>query len=119
LDAHANRPFAGDVTLLRWTRQWPNACINQVLVWALADFFHTFIACVRRVRYLVTDRLGRGEQNRLAKRERPELARMLDHLYETDVAVIIRRDRLARSTKDLLDIAEKLNDRRQGRRACA
>ncbi|CAH1693402.1 hypothetical protein BOSEA31B_30042 [Hyphomicrobiales bacterium] len=37
-----------------------------------------------------------------AKRDRPELARMLDHLRAGDVVTIARLDRLARSTGDLL-----------------
>ncbi len=45
-----------------------------------------------------------------AKRNRPELARLLDQIRDDDVAVVTRLDRLARSTKNLLDIAEKLND---------
>lgn len=44
-----------------------------------------------------------------ARRERPELARMLDQLRDGDVVVVTRLDRLARSTRDLLDIAERLN----------
>ena len=36
-----------------------------------------------------------------AKRDRPELARMLDHLRAGDVVTITRLDRLARSTADL------------------
>ncbi|WP_435656212.1 recombinase family protein [Brucella pituitosa] len=44
-----------------------------------------------------------------AKRDRVQLERMLDHLRDTDVVVITRLDRLARSTRDLLDIAERLN----------
>lgn len=52
-----------------------------------------------------------------AKRDRPELARMLDHLRESDVVMITRLDRLARSTKDLLDIAEELNERKAGLRS--
>jgi DNA invertase Pin-like site-specific DNA recombinase len=45
-----------------------------------------------------------------ASRDRPELARLLDQIRADDVVVVTRLDRLARSTKDLLDIAEKLND---------
>ncbi|WP_445558087.1 recombinase family protein [Ochrobactrum sp. A-1] len=37
-----------------------------------------------------------------AKRDRPELVRMLDHLRAGDVVTITRLDRLARSTADLL-----------------
>jgi DNA invertase Pin-like site-specific DNA recombinase len=43
-----------------------------------------------------------------ANRDRPELNRMLDHLREGDVVVVTRLDRLARSTADLLQIAEQL-----------
>lgn len=45
-----------------------------------------------------------------ARRDRPELARMIEHLREDDVVVVTRLDRLARSTRDLLDIAERLNE---------
>lgn len=44
-----------------------------------------------------------------AKMERPELLRLLDHLREGDVVIVSRLDRLARSTIDLLSIAEQLN----------
>lgn len=54
-----------------------------------------------------------------AKRDRPELARMLDHLREDDVVVVTRLDRLARSTRDLLDIAETLNEKGAGLRSLA
>lgn len=39
-----------------------------------------------------------------ARRVRPELDRMLDHLRPGDVVTVTRLDRLARSTRDLLDI---------------
>jgi DNA invertase Pin-like site-specific DNA recombinase len=42
------------------------------------------------------------------RRERPELARMLEHLRPGDVVTVTRLDRLARSTRDLLDIAERI-----------
>ncbi|MDI6029309.1 recombinase family protein [Corticibacterium sp. UT-5YL-CI-8] len=45
-----------------------------------------------------------------AKRDRPELARVLDHLRAGDVVTITRLDRLARSTADLLNIAERINE---------
>lgn len=56
-----------------------------------------------------------------AKRDRPELARMLDHLREDagDVVVVTRLDRLARSTRDLLDIAEVLKGKGAGLRSIA
>ncbi|WP_248767669.1 recombinase family protein [Pseudomonas sp. MWU12-2345] len=43
-----------------------------------------------------------------AKRDRPELTRMLDHLRHGDVVIVTRLDRRARSTSDLLAIAELL-----------
>ena len=45
-----------------------------------------------------------------ARRTRPQLARMLDQLRAGDVVVVSRLDRLARSTRDLLEIAEQLNE---------
>ena len=54
-----------------------------------------------------------------AQRVRPELARMLDQIRDDDVVVVTRLDRLARSTKDLLDIAERLNEARVGLRSLA
>ena len=42
-----------------------------------------------------------------AQRARPELNRLLDHLRVGDAVVVSRLDRLARSTRDLLDIAEQ------------
>lgn len=42
------------------------------------------------------------------KRDRPELLRMLDHLRAGDVVTVTRLDRLARSTRDLLEIADRL-----------
>ncbi|NVL53277.1 recombinase family protein, partial [Pseudomonas syringae pv. actinidiae] len=43
-----------------------------------------------------------------AKRDRPELGRLLEHLRPGDVVTVTRLDRLARSTSDLLHIAERL-----------
>ena len=41
-------------------------------------------------------------------RTRPELQRLLDHLREGDTVVVSKLDRLARSTRDLLEIAETI-----------
>ena len=60
-----------------------------------------------------------GEKVSGAKRDRPELARMLDQLRDKDVVIVTRLDRLARSTKDLLEIAERLNDVEAGLRSLA
>jgi DNA invertase Pin-like site-specific DNA recombinase len=54
-----------------------------------------------------------------AKRNRPALGRMLDALREGDVVVVTRLDRLARSTKDLLEIAETFNAAGAGLRSLA
>jgi DNA invertase Pin-like site-specific DNA recombinase len=54
-----------------------------------------------------------------ARHDRPELARMTDQIREGDVVVVSRLDRLARSTRDLLDIAERLNELDVGLRSLA
>lgn len=46
-----------------------------------------------------------------AKRERPELNKMLEELNEGDTVVIVAIDRLSRSTKDLLDIVETIKNK--------
>lgn len=53
------------------------------------------------------------------KRDRVELARMLDHLRPGDTVLVVRLDRLARSTRDLLDIAERLREIGAGLRSLA
>jgi DNA invertase Pin-like site-specific DNA recombinase len=52
-----------------------------------------------------------------AKRDRPQLTRLLDQMREKDVVVVARLDRLARSTRDLLEIAELLRDTGAGLRS--
>lgn len=54
-----------------------------------------------------------------AKRDRPQLARLIDQLRADDVVIVTRLDRLARSTRDLLDIAERLQDAGAGLRSLA
>lgn len=51
--------------------------------------------------------------------KRPELTRMLDHLRRGDVVTVTRLDRLARSTRDLLDIAERIQSIGAGLRSLA
>ena len=51
------------------------------------------------------------------KRDRPQLAALFDHLRAGDVVTITRLDRLARSTRDLLDIAERLDTVEAGLRS--
>jgi DNA invertase Pin-like site-specific DNA recombinase len=45
-----------------------------------------------------------------ASRERPELNRMLDQIREGDTVVVWKLDRLARSTRDLLDTMETIRE---------
>lgn len=45
-----------------------------------------------------------------AQRDRPELQRLLDHLRPNDILVVWKLDRLARSTRNLLDISESINN---------
>jgi DNA invertase Pin-like site-specific DNA recombinase len=53
------------------------------------------------------------------RRDRPELDRLLDHLRRGDVVAVTRLDRLARSTRDLLDIAERIQGAGAGLRSLA
>ncbi len=53
------------------------------------------------------------------KRDRPELVKMIEQLRDDDAVVVTRLDRLARSTRDLLDIAEKLKEAGAGLRSLA
>jgi DNA invertase Pin-like site-specific DNA recombinase len=43
-----------------------------------------------------------------AHRQRPKLAKMLEHIREGDTIVVWKLDRLARSTRDLLEISDTL-----------
>jgi DNA invertase Pin-like site-specific DNA recombinase len=52
-----------------------------------------------------------------ANRNRPELVRLLDHLRGGDVVVVYGLDRLARSTRDLLEIVEQLKEADAGLRS--
>ena len=54
-----------------------------------------------------------------AKRDRPQLTKMIEQLRDDDTVVVTRLDRLARSTRDLLDIAEKLKEAGAGLRSLA
>lgn len=42
------------------------------------------------------------------RRDRPQLAALIDYIREGDVVVVTKLDRIARSTRDLLDIVETL-----------
>lgn len=54
-----------------------------------------------------------------ARRDRPQLTRLLDQLREGDVVAVARLDRLARSTRDLLEVAELLREAGAGLRSLA
>lgn len=54
-----------------------------------------------------------------AKRQRPELDRLLDQLRDGDVVVVTKYDRLARSLRDLLEIVELIGARGAGFRSLA
>ncbi len=45
------------------------------------------------------------------KKDRPELQHMLDYLREGDTVIVTDLTRISRSTKDLLDIVEKVKDK--------
>lgn len=51
--------------------------------------------------------------------DRPELRRLLEHVRADDVVTVTRLDRLARSTRDLLDLVEQLNRAGAGFRSLA
>lgn len=52
-----------------------------------------------------------------AKRNREQLNALIDYIREDDTLVVYKLDRLARSTKDLLDIVEKLKEKGAGIRS--
>jgi DNA invertase Pin-like site-specific DNA recombinase len=49
-----------------------------------------------------------------AKRNRPELEKLLGEVRKKDILVVTRLDRLARSTVELLAIAERLREKDTG-----
>jgi DNA invertase Pin-like site-specific DNA recombinase len=49
-----------------------------------------------------------------AKTDRPELAKAIGRLEPGDVLVVTRLDRLARSTRDLLNVIKEISDRGAG-----
>jgi len=52
-----------------------------------------------------------------AKTDRPELAKLIRRLEEGDVLVVVRLDRLARSTKDLLNVLDEIGKHGAGFRS--
>ena len=51
------------------------------------------------------------EKEHGTKRDRPELNRMLSELHEGDEVIIVEISRLSRSTRDLLEIVDKIKDK--------
>lgn len=49
-----------------------------------------------------------------ASKKRPELERLLEHLRRDDVLVVTKLDRLARSTSELLRVAEAISEKGAG-----
>ena len=60
-----------------------------------------------------------GEKQSGAKTDRPELAKLLRRLEPGDVLMVTRLDRLARSTRDLLNILHMLGERSIGFKSLA
>ncbi|MCC5865936.1 MAG: recombinase family protein [Wenzhouxiangella sp.] len=54
-----------------------------------------------------------------ARSDRPELKRLLEHIRAGDVVTVTRLDRLARSTRGLLDLVDQLNRSGAGFRSLA
>ena len=52
-----------------------------------------------------------------AKTDRPELAKAIRRLEADDVLVVVRLDRLARSTRDLLNVLDEVGKRGAGFRS--
>jgi hypothetical protein len=52
-----------------------------------------------------------------ARADRPELAKLLKALDAGDVVIVTRLDRLARSTRDLLNVLASIGDRKAGFRS--
>ena len=50
-------------------------------------------------------------------RRRPELEKLLEHLRKSDVVVVTKYDRLARSLRDLIEIVELIGERDAGFRS--
>ena len=52
-----------------------------------------------------------GRRSRGPRPDRPELAKALKTLGQSDVLIACRLDRLARSTRDLLNVLAEISDR--------
>ncbi len=59
----------------------------------------------------VDERLIYQEKITGTKKERPELSRMLNEMQEGDTLVICDLTRISRSTRDMLDIVEKIKEK--------
>src|SRR5215475_1324363 len=62
-------------------------------------------------------RVSTKEQASGAKTDRPELAKVIRRLEPGDVLMVVRLDRLARSTRDLLNVLDEIGKRGAGFRS--
>jgi hypothetical protein len=83
------------------TERW---LLPQVIGWAAQDAALHAAGCAKVY----------GEKQSGAKTERAELAKLLRRLEPGDVLMVTRLDRLARSTRDLLNILHTLGERGVG-----
>jgi len=97
-----------DDSIKRWTAKRKTARVIEIIQGK------TTVAEARGPVWMPIDKKASG-----AQRGRPELARMLDHLQPGNVVTVTRLDRLARSTRDLLDIAERIGQAEAGLRSLA
>ncbi|HRK99052.1 MAG TPA: recombinase family protein, partial [Trichococcus flocculiformis] len=97
-----------DDSIKRWTAKRKTARVIEIIQGK------TTVAEARGPVWMPIDKKASG-----AQRGRPELARMLDHLQPGNVVAVTRLDRLARSTRDLLDIAERIGQAEAGLRSLA
>lgn len=63
------------------------------------------------VRYGVDERLIYSEKITGTKMDRPELTKMINSLKKGDIVIIADLTRVSRSTKDLLEIVDKIKER--------
>lgn len=63
------------------------------------------------IKYGIDKRLIYSEKMNGTKRDRPELNKMIDSLETGDVVIIADLTRISRSTKDLLEIVDKIKEK--------
>lgn len=68
-------------------------------------------AQIEQLNAVGVDKIFHEKASAAANRERPQLSALLDYIREGDTVVITKLDRIARSTKDLLEIVEILENK--------